>query len=50
MDRQRADQALRVSEDFNRRIIESVPCGIVQVSLERATLNANAVAQRDDVR
>ena len=46
MERQRADQALRVSEDFNRRIIESVPCGIVQVSLEGAILKANPVAQK----
>jgi PAS domain S-box-containing protein len=46
IERQRADQALRVSEDFNRRIIESVPCGIVQVSLEGAILKANPVAQK----
>ena len=45
IERQRADQALRVSEDFNRRIIEGVPCGIVQVSLEGAILKANSVAQ-----
>jgi PAS domain S-box-containing protein len=35
-----------VSEDFNRLIIESVPCGIVQVSLEGAILKANPVAQK----
>ena len=46
MDRQRADQALRVSDDFNRRIIEDAPCGIVQVSLEGAILKANSVAQK----
>ena len=46
IERQRAaDQALRVSEDFNRRIIEGVPCGIIQVSLEGAILKANSVAQ-----
>ena len=46
MERQRADQALRVSDDFNRRIIEDAPCGIVQVSLEGAILKANSVAQK----
>ena len=45
-EQQRADQALRLSEDFNRRIIEGVPCGIVQVSLEGAVLKANSVAQK----
>ena len=34
------------SEDFNRRIIESVPCGIVQVSLKGTILQANPVGQK----
>jgi len=46
IERQRADQALRRSEDFNRRIIEGSPCGIVEVSLEGAILKANSVAQK----
>ena len=45
MEQQRADQALRASEDFNRRIMEAAPCGIVQVSLDGAILKANSVAQ-----
>ena len=45
MERQQADQTLRMSEDFNRRIIEAAPCGIVQVSLDGAILKANSVAQ-----
>ena len=45
MERQQADQTLRMSEDFNRRIIEAAPCGIVQVSLEGVILKANPVAQ-----
>jgi two-component system cell cycle sensor histidine kinase/response regulator CckA len=45
IERQQAHQALRLSEDFNRRIIEAAPCGILQVSLEGAILKANSVAQ-----
>ncbi len=44
-ERQRADQALRASEELNRRIIEAVPCGLVVVSREGAILKANTVAQ-----
>ena len=36
----------RASEDFNRRIMEAAPCGILQVSLEGAMLKANSVAQK----
>jgi PAS domain S-box-containing protein len=46
MDRQRAGQALQASEDLHHRIIEAAPCGIVQVSLDGAILNANSVAQK----
>ncbi len=45
MEQQQANQALRASEDFNRRIMEAAPCGIVQVSLDGAILKANSVAQ-----
>ena len=45
MDRQQADQALRLREDFNRRIFEDAPCGIVQVSLDGDILKANSVAK-----
>ncbi len=37
-ERQRADQALQLGEELNRRIIEAVPCGIVVVSRESAIL------------
>src|SRR5258706_16136494 len=45
IERQRADHALRVSEEFIRRIIEGAPCGIFEISLTGAILKANAVAQ-----
>ena len=34
-----------MKNDLDRRIVDSVPCGIVQVSLEGDILEANAVAQ-----
>ena len=34
-----------MSDDFNRRIIEAVPCGIVQVSRDGGIVEANSVAQ-----
>ena len=39
------DLALRASQELNRRIIEAVPCGIVQVSIEGVLLEANNIAQ-----
>src|SRR5580765_8009351 len=45
VERQRTGQALQMNNGFNRRIIDSVPCGIVQVSLEGEILEANSVAQ-----
>jgi len=45
MHRQRANQALQASEDFNCRIVEAVPCGILHVSCEGAIVEANSVAQ-----
>ena len=43
--RQRTVQALRMKNDLDRRIVDSVPCGIVQVSLEGEILEANSVAR-----
>jgi PAS domain S-box-containing protein len=45
-ERQRTEAALRASEDLNRRIVEAVPSGIVQVSPEGCIVHANAEAQR----
>ncbi len=45
-DQPRANEALRLSEELNRRIIEAVPCGLVEVSMDGAILKANAVAQK----
>ena len=45
-ERKQAGEALRASEDLNRRIVEAVPGGIVQVSREGSFVRANAEAQR----
>ncbi|HYG77899.1 MAG TPA: PAS domain S-box protein [Planctomycetota bacterium] len=45
-DRVSAEERLRASEEMNRRIIETVPGGIVLVSRTGAILQANAEAQR----
>jgi PAS domain S-box-containing protein len=45
-ERKQAEEALRASEDLNRRIVEAVPGGIVQVSHEGSIVRANAEAQR----
>jgi PAS domain S-box-containing protein len=44
--RKQAEEALRVSEELNRRIVETVPGGIVLVSHEGSIVRANAEAQR----
>ncbi|HEY7709941.1 MAG TPA: PAS domain S-box protein [Candidatus Entotheonella sp.] len=45
-ERKQAEEALRASEDLNRRLVEAVPGGIVQVSHEGSIVRANAEAQR----
>ncbi len=45
-DRREADQRLRHSEELNRRILESVPGGIVHVGTDGSILQANTIAQR----
>ena len=45
-ERKRADEALKASEQLNRRILESVPGGIVHVDRDGAILRANGVAQQ----
>src|SRR5206468_5469871 len=45
-ERKRADEALKASEELNRRILESVPGGIVHVDRDGRILRANAVAQQ----
>ncbi|MBI3877424.1 MAG: PAS domain S-box protein [Verrucomicrobia bacterium] len=45
-DRREADQRLRHSEELNRRILESVPGGIVHVGTDGAILQANTLAQQ----
>jgi two-component system cell cycle sensor histidine kinase/response regulator CckA len=41
-----ADEALRRSEELNRRIIEHMPGGLVQVDMSGAIVKANTQAQR----
>src|SRR5215510_2000868 len=43
-ERKQAEEALRASEELNRRIVEAVPGGITQVSLEGRIVRANAEA------
>ena len=45
-ERKRTEDALRASEELNRRIVETVPGGIIQVSREGRVVRANAEAQR----
>jgi len=45
-ERRRAEAALRESEELNRRILEAVPGGIVQVGLDGSIRVANQEAQR----
>lgn len=45
-ERKRAEEALRDSEEFNRRIVEALPGGIVRVAANGALQYANAEAQR----
>ncbi len=44
--RHRAEQALRRSEELNRRLLESVPGGIVHVTRDGAIVHANDLAMR----
>src|SRR5215471_15276383 len=45
-ERKQAEEALRASEELNRRIVEAVPGGIIQVSPEGRIVRANAEATR----
>src|SRR5262249_6334838 len=45
-ERKQAEEALRASEELNRRIVEAVPGGIIQVSPEGRIVRANAEAAR----
>ncbi len=45
-ERKQVAAALRASEELNRRVVEALPGGIVQVSVEGEILYANAEAQR----
>ena len=45
-DRKRAESKLVKSEEFNRLLVETVPCGIAHISTDGAVLHANAEAQR----
>jgi PAS domain S-box-containing protein len=45
-ERKQAEEALRASEELNRRIVEAVPGGITQVSPEGSIVRANAEAAR----
>jgi PAS domain S-box-containing protein len=45
-ERKQAEEALRASEELNRRIVEAVPGGILQVSSEGRIVRANAEATR----
>ncbi len=44
--RGRAEEALRRSEELHRRVLESVPAGIVTVAPDGSMVQANAIAQR----
>ena len=44
--RQRIEQALRQSEELNRRITQAMPSGLVQITNDLAIVSANAQAQR----
>src|SRR5215475_2663497 len=45
-ERKQAEEALRASEELNRRIVEAVPGGITQVSPDGRIVRANAEATR----
>ncbi|HEY8503908.1 MAG TPA: PAS domain S-box protein, partial [Gemmataceae bacterium] len=45
-DRRRAEEALRQSEELNRRILDTVPGGVVTVGADGSILQANAEARR----
>ncbi|MCA9437969.1 MAG: PAS domain S-box protein, partial [Candidatus Omnitrophica bacterium] len=45
-DRIEAEQALRHSEEFNRRIVETVPAGIVRIDMEGSVRLANLHAEK----
>jgi PAS domain S-box-containing protein len=45
-ERKRAESALRRSEELNRRIVEAVPGGIVQVARDGSIIRANHEAQK----
>lgn len=45
-DRKRAEEALLRSEEYNRRIIEAIPGGVVQINREGRIVGANAEAPR----
>lgn len=45
-ERKKTESALRASEELNRRLLENVPGGIVQVANDGAIINANEVAQK----
>jgi two-component system, cell cycle sensor histidine kinase and response regulator CckA len=45
-ERKQAEEALRASEELNRRVLEAMPGGVVQTAMDGAILRANAEAQR----